>query len=314
MNRPWLSQRDLDTLLSHTEQSIRRDLLRVIQQVQAGIPLSRLEQAILEKNVQTVIDVIGLEPVQNALARAQTSLQTVREAGWFDAVSGLPPKIQALNTLQLSLGAHAQQSPFVLDRIRQQDLTRIRQVTQETREAIRYRLSAGLELGEHPSVIARKLRDTVGLNRQQARILERFHQQLVKDGRDPAQVERMAARRAQQLATVRAENIARTEVIRSLNEGKQAQWKRLTDAGVINPDQWEQEWRTALDERTCPTCEPLNGERAPIGGFFSSDIGLLSGPPAHPRCRCVVTLTLAGFRSGSEPSPLRRRILAGIGT
>jgi len=42
-------------------------------------------------------------------------------------------------------------------------------------------------------------------------------------------------------------------------------------------------WRTAADERVCPICGPLNGKR-------EADWGGRSGPPAHPRCRCGVSL------------------------
>jgi len=42
-------------------------------------------------------------------------------------------------------------------------------------------------------------------------------------------------------------------------------------------------WETANDERVCPVCGALHRKR-------ESDWGGLSGPPAHPRCRCGVRL------------------------
>jgi len=42
-------------------------------------------------------------------------------------------------------------------------------------------------------------------------------------------------------------------------------------------------WETANDERVCPICGALHSKR-------EDDWGGLSGPPAHPRCRCGVRL------------------------
>ena len=42
-------------------------------------------------------------------------------------------------------------------------------------------------------------------------------------------------------------------------------------------------WLTARDERVCPICGPLHGARKNKGGVYP---GGLSGPAAHPRCRC----------------------------
>jgi hypothetical protein len=42
-------------------------------------------------------------------------------------------------------------------------------------------------------------------------------------------------------------------------------------------------WETANDERVCPICGALHGKR-------EDEWGGLSGPPAHPRCRCGVRL------------------------
>jgi len=45
-------------------------------------------------------------------------------------------------------------------------------------------------------------------------------------------------------------------------------------------------WETANDERVCPICGALHRKR-------EGEWGGLSGPPAHPRCRCGVRLERA---------------------
>ena len=69
----------------------------------------------------------------------------------------------------------------------------------------------------------------------------------------------------------RAEMIARTESIRVFNTSAV---RRYEQAGIRK---WR--WVTALDERTCSICFPLNGRVYRIGE---------APPPAHPRCRCTV--------------------------
>jgi len=69
-------------------------------------------------------------------------------------------------------------------------------------------------------------------------------------------------------------NIARTETVRLANQG-------LKDLYLENEIK-SYRWLTALDERTCPICEALDGQ------VFETREGLagLNMPPAHSMCRC----------------------------
>lgn len=94
----------------------------------------------------------------------------------------------------------------------------------------------------------------------------------------------------------RAEKIARTETIRAQGKADLEVWKQT---GVVEG----KIWYTALDERTCPFCEPLHGKRISLGdsyfkkgethtGSDGSTIDLdyenVDAPPIHPQCRCVL--------------------------
>jgi SPP1 gp7 family putative phage head morphogenesis protein len=104
---------------------------------------------------------------------------------------------------------------------------------------------------------------------------------------DPAKVTAKVESMADTLLTRRATTIARTETLTALNEGHLLQQQRLVADGDLDPSRWEREWMTAHDERTCPTCAPMDGETAPINGPFSNGVFM---PPLHPNCRCITRL------------------------
>jgi SPP1 gp7 family putative phage head morphogenesis protein len=73
----------------------------------------------------------------------------------------------------------------------------------------------------------------------------------------------------------RAKLIAATETTNAFNVGNLQTYR---ESGVVAME----EWRTAMDERTCPICASLNGKRVPLGGWFDGRYR----PSAHPGCRC----------------------------
>lgn len=83
----------------------------------------------------------------------------------------------------------------------------------------------------------------------------------------------------------RAERIAVTEVTRMFAEGNILAWK---STGYIT----EKRWRTAMDERVCPICGPLENRVVSIEGAWDVNIPrreireYLFSPPAHVNCRC----------------------------
>lgn len=302
-----LSPTGLQALAASTERQAARILLDVIRRVQASLPLNDLERLILARNIDAVIEAIGLEPVVNALYVVRRQVALVRDDAWQTTLGEFPPVIRNQPALRLSFQAFAADRPDVMAAIERQSLARIRGIQRETEQGIRTAIRQGLDTGSPPAVVARSLRSVVGLTERQAVALGAFRERLTQDERPPAQIERMVARKASRMLTTRTTAIARTETFTALQAGKDAQWERLVSEGAIKRDEWEREWVTAQDERTCPICEPLHGQRTAIGGTFVSSIGALSSPPAHPQCRCLARVVIAGFRRGENPSPLRAR-------
>lgn len=80
-----------------------------------------------------------------------------------------------------------------------------------------------------------------------------------------------AMREATNKSKFEATRIARTETLNAYNQGAINQYKK---AGITH---WR--WLTAIDDRTCPECEPLDNL------IFDMDA---PRPPKHPNCRCAV--------------------------
>jgi SPP1 gp7 family putative phage head morphogenesis protein len=89
-----------------------------------------------------------------------------------------------------------------------------------------------------------------------------------------------------EMGDAKALTIARTETIRASNEGA---LDRYAEAGVT-----EKEW-SADGEGTCEVCDGLDGQQISLEDDFVTDDGAVSGPPAHPNCRCSVLPVLKEF-------------------
>ena len=87
----------------------------------------------------------------------------------------------------------------------------------------------------------------------------------------------------------RVQMIARTELLRASNLGALAIYQANND--VLRG--WE--WLTAVDDRVCPICAPLDGLLFNFDGS-PAEKGLSTTaqipPPAHPQCRCTVVPSL----------------------
>lgn len=81
----------------------------------------------------------------------------------------------------------------------------------------------------------------------------------------------------------RSEMIARTETNRIINQGKVLGYKESGLKGV-------KVWDAAIDSRTSPICERLNGQEVLLDDDFidSETNKRYHTPPAHPNCRSVI--------------------------
>jgi len=94
--------------------------------------------------------------------------------------------------------------------------------------------------------------------------------------KDRVQIQEDGSKKITLSASKRPINITRTETVRLANLGLKDMYKE-NDVSSFR-------WLTALDERTCPICEGLNGQV-----FLTKDgMSGVNMPPAHNMCRCSI--------------------------
>jgi SPP1 gp7 family putative phage head morphogenesis protein len=141
---------------------------------------------------------------------------------------------------------------------------------------------------------AKRIKNIVGLHPKWADAVIKFEKRemarLMKLGQKESTARRNSQTRASayadQLQSKRAVMIARTEIQIAQNQGRYEGWKQADKAGFVDPSALKM-WVTALDERTCEICAPLDGEIVSWNGVFS--IGL-EAPIVHPNCRCTMVI------------------------
>jgi hypothetical protein len=187
----------------------------------------------------------------------------------------------------------------------------VREVTEETRAAIRGAVARAFHQGLTAGETARRIRPIIGLTTRQALALENYERFLA--GIDVANLsdaekERLRRgglrwnqfgilglngltpeRRAQlvegyraRIPRERAKTIARTETITAANAGQQELWRQAAGKGLIGSDTRRRWIASPGSDRTCSILMSLHGV---VVGLDETFAGGVLHPPRHPRCR-----------------------------
>jgi len=270
---------------------LRRAFLAALQAARTDIDLNAVEAALAGHDTEGALALIPID----ALTAALEAILPTLEAAAAAARRAIAPSLGATLggeevTVRLALPLN-QLAPGVLEAIQQDGATLVREVTEETRAAIREAIARAYESHTAPRVAAKQLMQIVGLTRRQSDAVDAYRALLTDEGRDLDQVDRMTARYGKKLLKQRAEMIARTETNAAVNAGQRATWRDLVEAQLLDPSAWRREWLTVLPAPgVCPICLPLDAQTAPLHGVYPDGT---DGPPAHPNCRCTEVLVPA---------------------
>lgn len=175
-------------------------------------------------------------------------------------------------------------------------------ITEQTRRAIQRAVTRGVAGHLDPAGVERLIRDVIGLNDRQAAAILNLRRNLEAAGMSPLRIRAQVARARAKALRFRAEMIARTETMRSVNMGQLALWLAARDAGMFSTTQVTRRWVVTPDDRLCPFCAAMEGRTAAFDEQFRSvPIGRKRGigfrtfpdvltPPLHPLCRCTMVL------------------------
>lgn len=129
--------------------------------------------------------------------------------------------------------------------------------------------------------LSRMLLSFIGLLQKEAIAVANYRMELISQGVTLKKTDGLVEIYARSLLKNRVKRIARTELCSAYNFGQWESLRQMRESGLV--DEIEKEWLTADDERTCPVCAGLDGEKVRHDEQFSS--GQLH-PPAHVQCRC----------------------------
>ena len=202
----------------------------------------------------------------------------------------------------------------------------IRQVTEETRAAIRALIVDALAFGGPPRVIARDIASVVGLDSRSAQAVVNYRRELeaalreqrsiaalrrrwsLAPGRRPpgsahldidGRIDAMTEAYRSRLLRRRAENIARTELQIAVHRGQDIVWQDVLGRDRDLRGRAARVWIATEGARTCALCSALDGQVVGFDDEFSGPastardaeivtVGQL--PPRHPSCRCTTGL------------------------
>ena len=155
-------------------------------------------------------------------------------------------------------------------------------------EAVSARRTHGLTLKQTSDLIV----DSIGLNAPQMRALNNLRGRLAQEGKSESYIQLKAQEYIGRALIYRARMIAATESIDAACQGQLEFWMQAMDEDLL-PKGVMKVWWTTPDDKVCPSCSKMHGQRRTIGGDFTDPMGVFDGtkrPTLHPKCRCSMVL------------------------
>jgi len=306
---------------SRMEPEVSAAFIKAVEAIKGTVNLTKLAAAVsrgeengalailaLDKNFGDALRGKGLEAGVQSFREA---IQATYAAGARAARAALPAKI----SVDLSFNLMSKEAQSFLEAY---DFKLIREITDNSHEAIRQIIQRAFKEGGNPIEQARKIREVIGLTARQEQAVANFRAALsdpstmrdalsraLRDGRfDPTvlraaqsqtplsavQVDKMTARYRERYLKYRSEAIARTETIRASAGGRRETWKQAEKQGLFGSKKASRVWHASGDTDTCGVCMDLDGEKTGLDEEFAP--GIMDPPDPHVTCRCDVGLEL----------------------
>jgi hypothetical protein len=306
----------LEELLDEWEPRLRLEFLAAISIIKDQVPVA---------DIVTMVEQRRFDDLFNAVEQAISAFSVSSNAAF---VSAGVDTAAFLGDLRVVIGFD-QTNDRAVRIMRENQLRIVSGFTREQRRVVRGAISEGIRQGLNPRDQARLIQDSIGLTERQELAVQNFRRLLETGSRDAlsrtlrdrrfdgtierslrtgeplsaAQIDRMVGRYRERMLAHRAENIARTEALRSVHQGSEELYQQAIDQGLLQQEQLVRRWNTAGDARVRDSHGPMDGQKRPHGEPFRSAAGRLlrfPGDPAAPaeeiiNCRCALSTRIEGL-------------------
>lgn len=284
---------------------IREAILKVWEELRKSVSYKELETTLVTEGVNGMLKYLDdLEPITRALLLPELQI-AMEESGRLVidilpsgsiTVPGYVPSVQFTN-------------PYAVKAVQEYAFNLIRELSNETREAVRLAVTTAVSQGRPPASIARDYKQTIGLTVEMEKSVQNYRryletldkQALQRQSRDKrsdstverairdekplpkATIDKLVASFRRKREAERSLTIARTESMSAMDLGQDMALNQTSEDGVLAPD-LIQFWNVARDGRqrdahnVVPT---LNPDGVQYGDFFKTPLG----PMRYPRDR-----------------------------
>jgi len=277
--------RTLHTIADQATPAVQRVFLEAVARAINKTTLRKVQAALAAKDLEKALAAIPWESEAVKLLEARLPPQLQQIA------------VQAANASAPAAGLDlnfAADAPAAVHFAATRSAQLVREVTDETKRALRKTIGLAIQEGRPPLEAAKQIRSMVGLTMRQALAVEAVR---AREGDAAAEKARERAMKR------RALTIARTETIHAANSGQQEMWVEGEHAGLFDRATAKRVWIVTPDDSLCPYCTTLDGMTVELDQQFDpgtierADGSLVTlnpvlVPPLHPNCRCAIGLEI----------------------
>lgn len=262
---------------------VRDEFLAAVEQVRNSVKAKALESALDRQDIEEVLRILDI--TGNMQAALQPQFIPALEDTYIAAGRAAPRPGGGKLGMRFDLT-----NPRSIRFLQEYDFGLIRQVSDETRHAVRQVVLDAFETGGHPYEQARQIKQFIGLTERQAQTVMNYRDMLESEDHSADAIDQLTERFHNRMLRSRATNIARTETMRAANAGANEAVHQAVEEGLLDRQTTRIGWMVTPDDRLCPLCEAIpdmNPDGVPVGGYFQTPDGPIKEPPLHPQCRCV---------------------------
>lgn len=291
--------RRIHRIAEEMEPEVRERFEEAIRKTRSEVDIDALEDALRAANNRRAYRALNVERLSELMGEGgEQEIQRAIQRAHHRAAEAAAEALSARTGTTISFD---QTNRRAVRWIREHSAGLVQNVTEESRAAIQSALQRSFEEGIPPDRTARELaeelRDTIGLTERQEGAVRNLREALEESGElDPGEIEDRVAEYRDAKLRHRAEVITRNETLTASNQGQQRLWQQAASDGDIDASRTRRVWIVTPDDRLCPICAPMAGQRRRLEEAFVSPFNgdEVLEPPIHVQCRCAMGIVFDG--------------------